>query len=316
MGMPSEFWSRSRITRYFGKITTFLPAPKENEITRGLKAGEITDDTHMTIIVSKSIIESGGRVDPQAIIKNIVKWISDDQNKNFNIIGPSTKSAFEKIRNGASMEEAGKYGVTNGGAMKMIPIGIISNWRDMDNLVENVRLVCLPTHNTNLAIAGASAIAAAVSYCAGGGDDLEEMIQVAISGVQHGMRFGFEIIGASIIKRIELAIELVKTGKHIEEIMNDIYEVIGCGLDTTESVPAALAMVLLAGGVPEKCARLCANLGGDTDTIGAMACGICGAFKGIDAISEDSINLIQTTNQIDFTEIAEQLCLIRMQTMI
>ncbi|HBT16324.1 MAG TPA: ADP-ribosylglycohydrolase, partial [Firmicutes bacterium] len=88
-----------------------------------------------------------------------------------------------------------------------------------------------PTHNTNLAIAGASAIAAAVSYCAGGGDDLEEMIQVAISGVQHGMRFGFEIIGASIIKRIELAIELVKTGKHIEEIMNDIYEVIGCGLD-------------------------------------------------------------------------------------
>ncbi|HBT16325.1 MAG TPA: ADP-ribosylglycohydrolase, partial [Firmicutes bacterium] len=48
-------------------------------------------------------------------------------------------------------EEAGKYGVTNGGAMKMIPIGIISNWRDMDNLVENVRLVCLPTHNTNLA---------------------------------------------------------------------------------------------------------------------------------------------------------------------
>ena len=58
MGMPSEFWSRSRITRYFGKITTFLPAPKENEITRGLKAGEITDDTHMTIIVSKSIIGS------------------------------------------------------------------------------------------------------------------------------------------------------------------------------------------------------------------------------------------------------------------
>jgi hypothetical protein len=39
----------------------------------------------------------------------------------------------------------------------------------------------------------------------------------------------------------------------------------------------AIAMVELAGTDPNRCAILCANLGGDTDTIGAMATAICGA---------------------------------------
>ncbi|WP_220267872.1 ADP-ribosylglycohydrolase family protein, partial [Enterobacter sp. Colony194] len=40
---------------------------------------------------------------------------------------------------------------------------------------------------------------------------------------------------------------------------------------TIESVPCAIAMVELAQTDPNRCAILCANLGGDTDTIGAMA---------------------------------------------
>jgi ADP-ribosylglycohydrolase len=45
-------------------------------------------------------------------------------------------------------------------------------------------------------------------------------------------------------------------------------------------------MVQLAQTDPTRCAVLCANLGGDTDTIGAMATAICGALKGIDAFDE------------------------------
>ncbi|MDI5811427.1 ADP-ribosylglycohydrolase family protein, partial [Salmonella enterica subsp. enterica serovar Anatum] len=44
-------------------------------------------------------------------------------------------------------------------------------------------------------------------------------------------------------------------------------KIIGAGTSTIESVPCAIAMVELANTDPNRCAVLCANLGGDTDTI-------------------------------------------------
>ena len=48
--------------------------------------------------------------------------------------------------------------------MKMSPIGIISDFRDLDALIANVRMICKPTHNTSIAIQGASIIAGIISY--------------------------------------------------------------------------------------------------------------------------------------------------------
>ena len=45
---------------------------------------------------------------------------------------------------------------------------------------------------------------------------------------------------------------------------------------------------------------MCANLGGDTDTIGAMATAICGAFRGADAIKPEYIETLQKQNDADF----------------
>jgi ADP-ribosylglycohydrolase len=61
-------------------------------------------------------------------------------------------------------------------------------------------------------------------------------------------------------------------------------------MDIIESVPAAIALVELAKTQPMKCAMLAANLGGDTDTIGAMATAICGALHGIEAFPEELYN--------------------------
>ena len=59
----------------------------------------------------------------------------------------------------------------------------------------------------------------------------------------------------------------------------ELYHTLGAGMDTIESVPAALALVECAQGDPRHCAVLAANLGGDTDTIGAMATAVCGAAR-------------------------------------
>lgn len=48
---------------------------------------------------------------------------------------------------------------------------------------------------------------------------------------------------------------------------------------------------------------MCANLGGDTDTIGAMATAICGAFVGYSKIKPEYTELLRVQNpETDFEE--------------
>lgn len=307
MGMPSEFWTRQMIKNHFGKITSFLPAPEENEITKGLSSGEVTDDTYMTIIISEAIIENNGMPRPEILVKKILSWADENKTRVNNLFGPSTKKALESIMNGTPIEEAGKFGITNGGSMRIAPVGIISDWNNIDSLVENVRLACLATHNTNHAIAAASAIATAVSYAIRGDGNIDTLIRAAKLASEKGMMFGHKSIGASVARRIDAGIEIVQKENDEEKMLNEIYNLIGTGLPANESIPAALALVYKANGDPIKCSLYTANVGGDTDTIGAMACGICGAFSGIEAFPQKDIILLSSTNQINFAGLAEKL---------
>ncbi len=79
--------------------------------------------------------------------------------------------------------------------------------------------------------------------------------------------------------------------------MEFIYNVIGCGVTTSESVASAIIISAYAKNL-KHCAYLCANIGGDTDTIGAMACSIVGAYYGVESSGED-FDTIVATNNID-----------------
>lgn len=307
MGMPAEFWTPQMIKKHFSKITGFLPAPAENEISNGLKAGEVTDDTYMTLIFSEAIIEAGGIPDPKKLVDKILAWADENKLKVNNLFGPSTKKALESISHGAPVEEAGKFGTTNGGAMRIVPAGIISDWRDLSTLTNNVRLMSLATHNTNHAIAAASAIAAAVSYAIYGDGNLDTLIQVSKQAAEKGMELGYTSIGSSIARKIEIGVGIVRNEKDDDKMLSEIYDVIGTGLPANDSIPAALALVYRANGNPLTCAKLTANIGGDTDTIGAMACSICGALRGVDIFPENDIKLLSDTNGIDFARLAERL---------
>lgn len=307
MGMPSEFLTPQMIKKHFNRITSFLPSPEDNKISKGLKAGEVTDDTYMTLIFAEAIIEANGIPDPKILVNKILMWAGENKLKAKNLFGPSTKKALESIMQGASIEEAGKYGTTNGGAMRIVPAGIISDWRNLDLLADNVRLMCLPTHNTNHAIAAACAIAAAVSYALYGNGNIETLINVSKSAAEKGMGLGYASVGASVARKIETGIEIAQKENDDDKLLSELYDVIGTGLPANESIPAVLTLVYRAKGNPIVCARLTANIGGDTDTIGAMACGICGAFSGIDSFPAADIKLLSDINQIDFVRLANGL---------
>ena len=313
-GMPSEMWSRKKIKDYFGEINTFLPGPAENAISKGLKAGEVTDDTMNAIFVTEMLHEKNGKTDPYLYIEKLKHW-SKTSDKSIAVIGPSTSKAIKLLEAGVPMEETGKNGITNGAAMKILPIGFVYPIKDMEEMVREVYKLCLPTHNTAAAVSGASAIAAAGAYLVSGGADMKEMLEAACKAAEIGTNYGCDMASASIKKRILLGKKIVDSMERekqpADKILDEIYNVIGTGLPITESVPAALTLVYLAKGDPIKCARYCANIGGDTDTLGAMGCGICGAGFGGRNYPAELVDTLERTNKINFSELAGWLAEIK-----
>ncbi len=306
LGMPSELWSRRKVKDYFGEITEFLPGPPGHLVADGMQAGEVTDDTMQTIKVAEALIADNGRVRPETIVTKLLELVAENNALETNMLGPSSKRALAAIKEGVPLEESGKMGTTNGAAMRIVPVGIISPIENLTGLVDNVEQACLPTHNTNIAIAGAAAVAAAVSTALEGAS-LEEILNNAVKAMRIGDERGHDTFGASIIARTYWALRIVEESVLPEEAMEKLYNLIGAGVETTESVPTALALFKLANGDPYRAGLLAANLGGDCDTIGAIACGICGAFTGIDGIPTFCQEKILAVNDFNFKELSADL---------
>ncbi len=305
-GMPCEMWSQRRIRRVYGYIDRLYPGNPENEISAGLQAGEVTDDTIFTLIISQLLIENKEGIDPETFVERIRQWANSDS-KSKNVLGPSTKRALQEIEAGRPMEYAGRMGESNGASMRILPVGIVADYRNLPELVEKVRNLCLPTHNTNQAISGACAVAAAVSYAIRCGESMTQMLDVAVEAAAIGGEQGFDLCGPNIGRRIRISQEIAQRGLDEESFLREVYDVVGTGLPTVQTVPAVFAVVLYANADPAICAKLAANLGGDTDTIGAISCGIAGAYSGVERFDRSLLEEVTRVNQLDMESVAEQL---------
>lgn len=162
-------------------------------------------------------------------------------------------------------------------------------------------------HNTSCAISAACAVAAAAGKALQGEESLEKILAYGAEGAKAGESRGYKVCSPSVARRIRLAAKIAGQEKEAAEILKDLYEIIGTGLASAESIPAALGILALGRGNPVLCARYGANIGGDTDTIGAMACGICGAYMGDGIFDEQEIRLLEKVNGINFDQLTDML---------
>ena len=81
--------------------------------------------------------------------------------------------------------------------------------------------------------------------------------------------------------------------------MRSLFEVVGVDMLVVESIPTAFGLAALADLDPMKAIRYAANLGGDSDTIGAIAGAISGAARGYQALDMSLIDQVTRLNQIN-----------------
>jgi ADP-ribosylglycohydrolase len=299
LGMPTQGLSRAAIVARYGLLLDgFEPGPPCHPIAAGLPAGTITDDTKQAVLLARLIVKDGGAPDPAELASQLLAWEESMRTRgSLDLLGPSTRRALDAIAAGASVEDTGRSGTTNGAAMRITPVGVATPSGDPGLLVDRVVAASRVTHNTGIALAGAAAVAAAVSAGIDGAT-VPEAVQRAAAAAADAASCGHWAAGADVASRITWAAGLVE-GLGRKQAMDVVYRLVGTSLATQESVPAAFAVATVSPQDPWLACRIAASLGGDCDTIAAMTGAICGACQGLESFPESARPTVTRVNTRD-----------------
>lgn len=321
LGMPTQSLRRSEIAARYGPVVPgFLPGSAGHPLAAGLPAGSVTDDTEQALLLAGLVIEGGGNVDARELGQRLLAWENAVRARgSLDLLGPSTRRALAALAAGASPGDSGRHGTTNGAAMRITPVGIATRCADLGLLVDRVVAASRVTHNTGVALAGAAAVAAAVSARLEGAT-LPEAVAVAAAAASRAAQRGHWVAAADVAARVTWAAGLAagSSGERsppsrlpIPELMDTVYRLVGTGLAAQESVPAAFAVASASPDDPWLACRVAASIGGDCDTIAAIAGAICGAGTGAAAFPQHARCTVTAVNGLQLEPVAARLLDIR-----
>jgi ADP-ribosylglycohydrolase len=315
LGMPTQELSRAVAKLILGPSPGFRQGPPQNPISRGLPAGSVTDDTLQSLLIARLLVEGGGRIEPHRLASELLSWEQEMVAAGkAELLGPSTKRALEAVGAGADPATTGGGGVTNGAAMRITPVGIAMPPAPIDRLVEAVGDAGKVTHDTGVANSGAAAVAMAVS-CGVAGLSFEEAlgpaVEAAVRGAAVGQAFNDDRVAWLILRATSLTRSL---GADRAAALDALVEEIGTGVAIDQSVPAAFGVAALAPDDAWEAAAIAAGLGGDSDTIAAIAGAMVGACTGFAALPAAAVATVRRVNHLDLEPLAEQLLELRRRT--
>lgn len=309
LGMPSQTLTPADIRKHYGQITGFVAPFPDHPVSHGLKAGQVTDDTEQALILARRLIDGNGRIDEARLAQDLLDWEADVRARGLrDLLGPSSKAALDAMLAGRPVTQTGRNGTTNGAAMRIAPAGIATPIDSIEGFVDQIERACRMTHNTGEAIAAAAAVAAVISSGVQN-HGFEAAIPVALRVARVGQARGYPVGESDMAARIEAALSIAQSGVTIEEFAAKV----GTSVASHESVAAAFGAVKLAGGDPWDTMMIAANIGDDTDTIGAIAGAMAGACAGVEAIPRHAIETVAGVNDIPIEEIARDLLSLRKQ---
>jgi len=310
LGMPTQTLTREQIRTVYGRIDSLRDATPDQPVSHGMPAGSVTDDTEQAVLVGKLLIEGGGQVAPGRLAAALVAWERDMRTRNADdLLGPSTRRAIEAILAGADPRTSGRHGHTNGAAMRIAPVGIAWPPRPPEDLVAAVHAVSLPTHDTHVALAGAAAVAVAVS---GGveGWGFGRSVDGALGAARLAEGLGAPFDAPPLADRLGWALGRAR-GLGDREFEDFVAEEVGTSVRSEESVVAALVVADRFRGDLWGALCLSARLGDDTDTIGAMCGAVLGAHTGMAGIPEGPREQVARVSGIDPDALVDGLLQLR-----
>jgi len=236
----------------------------------GVKPGQVTDDTEMTLCVARGIVGSG-RWDLGPIADRFAQWLSGPPPD----VGATCRRGIEEYMNKERIEAPpDERGAGNGAAMRVAPVALYT-LGDEDLLcrlaVEQARI----THHHPLSDAACVSVGT--------------MIQRGLLGAPlRNLRAAAEELAA---RHPEFRLEGYdgNSSAYVVDTLRTVFD----AFFSTDNF--------------EDCLVKTVNRGGDADTTGSIAGAIAGARYGVDAIPQRWLRTLDGTLREELSRLAEEL---------
>ncbi len=242
-----------------------------------------TDDTQMALGLAGSLAECRG-LDPDHLAK---RWAENMDG--FRGYGPGARELLTRIRHGVDWREAnrsvfpdGSFG--NGAAMRTAPLGLFFH-DDLKALAGAASHAASITHAHPLGIEGAVLVSAAVALAM-----REDFEPAAFADAL----YGFCSQGAYTTR-----LDLVRGFLEARPSPAEIRGALGNSVLAHESSVTAIQIFLSHRDDFGDLLETVLDVGGDTDTIGAMAGGIFGAHRGFAGLHSNLLDRLEARDEIE-----------------
>jgi poly(ADP-ribose) glycohydrolase ARH3 len=234
-----------------------------------------TDDTQMAIGVAEALAASGEIVEERLCAAFVANYVpSRGYGRGARAILDAMEDGRDYLQVAEQHFPGGSFG--NGAAMRVASVGLLFR-KDRRRLWDQAAASARPTHLHPLGIEGAQLLALAVALCTEG----DRFDRAAFFGelltACESDPYRDKLAEAG---RVQSAGDLAALGNRIEAL---------------HSVPTAIASFALT---PESFEDTIANvifLGGDTDTLAAMAGALSGAYLGAGRLPRRLVNLLESS---------------------
>ncbi len=273
LGAPLEFLERDEIAARYGVVRDMLGGGWLDT-----ERGEWTDDTQMALAIAQSIARVGS-IEPSDIAVLFVEWFKSLPKD----VGNTTRRSLQHLADGVPWNEAGTLALnemggsapSNGSLMRSAPIAL-ANRCDEEALIRHSIDVSRITHADPLACWSCVALNLGISaLLAGSGDAIQAAAAVPQEDVMRAVM-------RSSVDRGE-----VRSGGYVLETLQSAFWAFR-HYDGFEDVVVAAV-----------------NLGGDADTVGAVAGALAGARYGVSAIPERWLSVLNGREEL--IELADRL---------
>jgi ADP-ribosylglycohydrolase len=281
LGMPTEGYTALEIRSKFGMVREMMQAP-EGHFHSGLSAGQFTDDTEETLLLTESLIEVAG-FSADRFAEKLAAWgttwtLDESLNRG---VGFATRSAVESMIAGTAWQQSGLAIPTCGSAMRAAPIGLLYH-SDLNIVKSYADLQSLPTHTSTASRAAAVAVAVGVA--------------LSCSGLSKEMILRNAASQASRLDE-DFAERLLWVGTLLDLKPEDALGLIRNSPLAMETVPAAFYCFLKFE--PQEALIMAASSGGDTDSIASIAGSLFGAAHGPSWIPQSWLASLEGKERIE-----------------
>jgi poly(ADP-ribose) glycohydrolase ARH3 len=231
------------------------------------KGGEpltYTDDTQMSISVAETLITCG-RIDEPELVRRFAESYDPDRG-----YGPGARVILQAMRDGGDWRSIAETvfpggSLGNGAAMRVAPIGLFFH-HDLDRVELEAERSALPTHVHPVGIDGARVLALAVALAT------------------HAGQLNKSDFYAELIRRAKTPEFRTQLTRAADLKPDESVSIFGSRLEADRSVTTAIAAFTMTPDSYPATIATCLCLGGDVDTLAAMAGAISGAYLGLSAV--------------------------------